>query len=152
MAVLATTATWALKLLGLAWAIGGVYVIITVRNTYGLEVALDTIESALPDDEDEAVADPGRHRWMAVGGVLTTITGVGLVLSNPWVMAPLTLLLIHQLLYARRQDKRVDAANTDEGRQVAAMSASAARAARFSVIVWGVAALLFGNPLGQPFW
>ena len=143
--------TWLLRAIGLLWLFGGIAVIVQVRRHQPLEDALDQLEALaaeLPsgadegDDEgDEPVADPGRNRWMIAGGVLTALTGVGLLLAARWVMGPLTALLLHQLLYVRRQDRKVAAARTAEGAEIASVSRAAWRAARFTVLVWGAAAI-----------
>ncbi len=162
MELIITIATWLLRAVGLLWLFGGIAVIVQVRRLQPLEDALDQLETMaaeLPDDPDdpdddkaldeqaddddlgEPIADPGRNRWMIAGGVLTAVTGVGLLLAARWVMVPLTLLLAHQVLYVRRQDHKVAAAKTDFGAEVASVSRAAWRAARFTVIVWGLAAL-----------
>lgn len=134
-----------LRLVGVLWLVGGALTLREVWRWRFMDPALAALEAALASlPGQDAVADTGRNRWLLIGGVLTVASGAGLLVATPWALGPLTALVVHQILYARRQARRVSHASTPIGKDFAEISPPAQRAAWFSLGVWAVALVLWG--------
>lgn len=135
---------WVLRLMGVIWIIGGVFVIQTARTTILIDRATDKIERLTGELgvslDDQPVAsseqDRGRDRWLLIGGILTLVCGAGLVASSRLVLVPLTLLVVHQGLYARRQWIMSSLASNEEDAEEARMTSTAQNGAITAVVVW----------------
>jgi len=143
--------TWALRILGVLWMFGGFIVVREARMSLFAGDAITKIEAmTAPSDDDktdpltEVPSDRPRDLWLLAGGLLTFISGAGLVAASPVVMIPMTALLLHQFVYAWRQHRRVAAAVSVAGRSAEAMTRTARNGAITAVIVWMVAAGIFG--------
>ena len=139
---------WALRLFGVLWIVGGIFTIHQARTSAFLDRAIGTLEEAADrfadgDDHDslepDSTLDVARSYLLLTGGVLTLASGAAMVITRPWMLVPLTLLIVHQGLYALRQHRRVKRAQSEDEAEEAAMSPQARNGAVTAVVVWLVA-------------
>lgn len=141
-------AVWVLKAIGLLWFVGAFVVIRQSRLELVIDDATSKIEKIEADlsSEFDALsrpADRARAYWLLVGGVLTLLSGIGLMASHRYVVVPLTLLVLHQGVYAWRQNWRSKNATDAETAETEAMSPQAQNGALSALVVWIAAGILF---------
>jgi hypothetical protein len=124
------TLQWLLRLFGAFWIVGGILTFRAARQSSFIDTVLEAISQT---KEDRLLS---RFLWLSA--VLTTLSGVALVLASPWVFAPLTLLILSQILYFRLQSQRFQRAQTEEEREEARVKPATVNAFK---VCWGVAAL-----------
>jgi len=74
-----------IRVIGLIWAIGSVSIIRNARSA---------------NDED-------ARRWIIVGGVLTFVAGLLMLVASRWAVVPVLLLVAQQGVFHLRQAKRL---------------------------------------------
>lgn len=70
-----------LRVVGLLWAIGGVFIMLNARRG----------------------DDPDAVRWVFVGGALSFVAGLLLLVGSPWALVTIALLLLQQGAFHLRQ-------------------------------------------------
>lgn len=121
------------------WIAGGAFVAHSAWQSWQIGRMANTLEAMARDLDPEAGAgqplpeDTGRDPWVAVGGVLTFLSGCSLLAASRFALPFCVVLCAHQLLYFARQAHRLRAARDDE----AAVAPSARNAA---VLAIGVSA------------
>lgn len=132
---------WLLKTFGVLWVLGGAFVIRQSWVEIFLDRAIDKVETlskALGADGPDVPNDPGRAYWLLVGGILTVLSGIGLIVTHRYVLIPLSLLVVQQGLYAWRQWRMAERADSEEAAEDARMTPQARNGAIIAVGVWVV--------------
>ena len=83
--------SWMLKGFGLLWVIGGVFTLFQTRTSKLLDGMLNQVTGENPDGLVPLFG--------FVTGGLTVLCGIGLFLLQPWVVGPLCLLVLAQIVY-----------------------------------------------------
>lgn len=139
--------TIVLQVFGVLWAIGGAFVINEMRLALFVDKAIDQIELGVESIGVEA-EDRGRTYWLLIGGVLTLLSGAGLMAASPYALIPLVILVAHQGLYAWRQyrlSRQALEKGNDDLAEEAEMSPAARKGAVTSVFVLCLAIFVFGG-------
>jgi hypothetical protein len=134
------------RAIGALWVVGGVFLLRQLWVNRDLDQAMRMLEKALGESSED---DHGRARWMAVGGVLTVLTGAAMLLALKLSVALLAALILHQMLYFIRQRRRELAARNAADAEEAQPSIQTRNAFIFSLGVAVLAAwLLYRGQLG----
>ncbi len=128
----------ALRLLGVAYLVGGLYLLRALRVNRAMDAMHDTVAALAAALGDEAPpADPGRTRWLTVGAWLTGLSGAVLLSGARLAVFTQAVLVLHQAAYLSRQALRQRAATTEAAADDARPEASTVNAAIVSVVAWG---------------
>lgn len=133
LTTLAIVLTWALRLFGGFWLVGGLLALRQARQAH----LMDNVLEALSQEKEDRLTS----RFLLVGSVLTLCSGAGLVLSSQWVLIPLALLVLSQLVYFRLKEQRFQRATNEEDRLDATVQPSTENAFIVSLVV-AIAAFL----------
>ncbi|BAZ43782.1 hypothetical protein NIES4102_07840 [Chondrocystis sp. NIES-4102] len=120
-----------LRLFGMFWIIGGV---ISLRLYLQANLIDSAIESLTIQKEDKLV-----NRFLFATSLLTFISGIGLAIASKWVILPLTLLLIVQVVYFIIQRQRLLNADNYESADSATVAPQTKNAFVVSIIVMIIA-------------
>ena len=129
-AIFVITLQLLLRLFGAFWIVGGLLTFRAARQSSFIDTALEAIS--------QKKEDPLVSRCLWLSSVLTTLSGVALVLASPWVFTPLTLLILSQILYFHLQRQRFQRVQTGAEREDTQVSPSTVNAFK---VCWGVAAV-----------
>jgi hypothetical protein len=141
-----------LQLFGALWMAGGAIVVNQARLDIFADKSLSELNriiGELGEDPEHEPTDKGRSYWLLSGGILTLVSGAGLFAASPLALYPLTALVVHQGVYAWRQNRLQQHAlksGDREQAQEAAMSPTARNGAITSVVIWAVALVVLGTP------
>ena len=125
--MLATILEWALRAFGGFWIIGSGFAFYHARQA----ALMDQVLGALSGEPE----DPLVTRFLFIGSVLTLICGAGLAAASGWVLIPLALLLLSQVIYFRLKRRRFLRAASDEAREDARVAPSTRNAFALSIAV-----------------
>lgn len=140
---------YGLRVLGVAYVVGGIVVVRRTRAWAALDDTIDALEAALrPADEPAPEPDPGRAHWLVFGGVLTVIAGIALAAGSGAAVWTQAALVAHQVLYLARQNARArrapgTSAAEDALPTPATMNAAIASAVVLLAVLWAVRAGAF---------
>lgn len=135
---------FALRLVGLIWAIGGVVTLAMVASQLRDGDRLQETRRAEPEHADllnRLALDRSRAVWIGVGGVLTVITGVLLLAESHHGVIALAALVLHQTLYARRQAIEIE--RQPDMAELSSLARSTRHAAMVSTFVFMIALLVW---------
>jgi hypothetical protein len=116
-----------LQTFGLFWMIGGIF---AFQQAQQLQV-IDTAIEALSNEKQDKLF----NYFLYIGSGLTFLCGLGLVVSSRWVLIPLILLIILQLVYFGIQNRRLSLAVDAEAKLDAQVNPETIRAFWVSVAV-----------------
>jgi hypothetical protein len=107
-----------LRLFGVLYALGALWLLNQMRTYHFMDKALDKI-SGLADELDPSrpprtPVDLGRNLWTMAGGVLLLAAGVTMALGLRVSVVALAALTLHQMIYFIRQRRRELAATSAE--------------------------------------
>ncbi|WP_338430277.1 hypothetical protein [Synechococcus elongatus] len=128
-----TLLTWGLRLFGGFWLVGGLLALQKARQAY----LIDNFLEALSNEKEDRLTS----RFLLIGSLLTLFSGAGLLISTQWVLIPLALLVLSQLVYFRIKELRFQQATNDEERSDATVQPSTENAFIVSLVV-AIAAFL----------
>jgi hypothetical protein len=100
---------WTLRIFGAFWIVGGGFAIQQARLLDLMENAMETLTN---EKEDRLLT-----RFLFLGGVLTMLSGLGLLIVSRWVFLPLGLLIGSQVIYFAVKRQRFLKAKTAEERE-----------------------------------
>jgi hypothetical protein len=106
-----------LRVFGVLYVAGGVFMLNKLRMDLALDRALTEIErmsAAFEGKPQRPAEDTGRTWWLIAGAALTLAAGVAMALGLRLSVPLLALLLLQQILYFVRQRGRERAATTPE--------------------------------------
>lgn len=98
---------------------------------------MDNFLEALSQEKEDRLTS----RFLLIGSLLTLFSGAGLMLSSQWVLIPLALLVLSQLVYFRLKEQRFQQATNEEERLDATVQPSTENAFIVSLVV-AIAAFL----------
>lgn len=148
-----------LRIFGVFWIVGGVLIFFYVRKrdakldqfldhaTAELEQALDSmkelgIEEELEEDAEEQLneqladrSDQLTQNFMVIGTALTFLSGLGLVLAKTWVLIPLCLSLVSQLVYFALKYRLMEQVTNEEDKVFMQVQASTRNAFKTTVMI-----------------
>ncbi|ABB57076.1 hypothetical protein [Synechococcus elongatus] len=133
LTLISTALTWGLRLFGCFWLMGGLLALQQARQAH----LMDNLLEALSQEKEDRLTS----RFLLIGSVLTFMSGAGLILSSQWVLIPLALLVLSQLIYFRLKEQRFQRATNEEERLDATVQSSTENAFIVSLVV-AIAAFL----------
>ncbi len=77
-----------LRVIGLIWAVGGVFIMLNAR----------------------AAGDSEATRWLFTGGALSFAAGLLLLTASPWALGPIALLTLQQAAFHWRRGRAIGSA------------------------------------------
>ncbi|MGI0479859.1 hypothetical protein ACN4EE_03630 [Geminocystis sp. CENA526] len=98
-----------LRLFGLFWIAGGIFAIKTARDSQFMDTCLEQLE--------QKKVDRLVTNFMFIGGILTLLSGIGLLINQDAVIFVLLILIISQLIYFDIKKKRFAQAITEEEKE-----------------------------------
>lgn len=98
-----------LKVFGLFWIAGGIFALKTAKESKLMDSFLEQLE--------QKKVDPLVTNFMFIGGFLTLLSGIGLLINNDGVIIILLSLIISQLIYFNIKNKKFLKAKSEEERE-----------------------------------
>lgn len=98
-----------LKIFGLFWIAGGIFALKTAKESKLMDSFLEQLE--------QKKVDPLVTNFMFIGGFLTLLSGIGLLINNDGVIIILLSLIISQLIYFNIKNKKFLKAKSEEERE-----------------------------------
>ncbi|BAQ62612.1 hypothetical protein GM3708_3018 [Geminocystis sp. NIES-3708] len=98
-----------LRIFGLFWILGGIFALKTARESQFMDTCLEQIEGK---KVDSLVTN-----FMFIGGILTLLSGIGLLLNNDQTIIILLILVISQLIYFNIKNKKFIKAKSEEEKE-----------------------------------
>lgn len=118
---------WMLRGWGIFWIVGSGIAFQQARTAALMDRVLGGITGT--------AEDPLVTRFLHVGSVLTMLSGVGLALATAWVLLPLGLLVLSQLIYFGLKRRKLALARSEEEREEARIQPSTRNAFWLSLLI-----------------
>ncbi|GAB4214660.1 MAG: hypothetical protein OHK0012_13190 [Synechococcales cyanobacterium] len=116
-----------LRVFGVFWVAGGGFTLYVARQSLFLDQVLETLSA---EKEDRLTS-----YFLAIGGGLTLLSGMGLALLSRWVFLPLLMSLLSQGVYFYLKHQRWINATTEDARADAKVAQSTRNAFVVSCVV-----------------
>ncbi|MDD2720776.1 MAG: hypothetical protein PHH47_05645 [Gallionella sp.] len=123
--MLETLLEWLLRGFGVLWIVGSGIAFHKAREPALMDRVLEGI-TGTPED-------PMITRFLFVSSLLTLFSGMGLALATAWVLVPLGLLVISQLIYFALMQRKQERAQIPEQREEAQVQPATRNAFRLSL-------------------
>lgn len=116
-------ATWALRVIGAAYFLGGLFgmrqAFFMLRAEPMMDELLDTLDAYSAENEgrpapEARVTDSGRMWWLFSGAFVLTLAGGAMMAAHRSAAVLLAFVLVHQMLYFVRQRRRELAAPNED--------------------------------------
>ncbi|WP_017296169.1 hypothetical protein [Geminocystis herdmanii] len=98
-----------LKLFGIFWIAGGMFALKSAKESQFMDTCLEQLQ--------QKKVDRLVSNFMLIGGILTLLSGIGLLMNQDGVIFILLMLIISQLIYFDTKKKRFAKAKTDEEKE-----------------------------------
>lgn len=109
---------WVLRIFGALYLFGAFMLVRALRMDSFLDQALSKLESMNAEFGGEAPKpdseDRGRRLWMYAGAALTGLSGAAMLIAHGWAVWLLAALVLQQMGYFIRQQRRERAAKNAE--------------------------------------
>lgn len=120
--------TWLLRLMGVGYLLGGAYMArqmwFWANITPSMNRLTQTLEEFNAETEGRApraepADDNARNWWLFTGAVITALAGAAMIFAHRLAVLLLAAIIVHQLLYFVRQQRRERAAISAEAKHEA---------------------------------
>lgn len=98
-----------LRLFGIFWIAGGIFTLKSAKESQFMDTCLEQLEQK---KVDQLVSN-----FMFIGGILTLLSGIGLLINQDAVIFILLMLIISQWVYFDIKKKRFAQAKTEEEKE-----------------------------------
>ncbi|MBL1208641.1 hypothetical protein [Geminocystis sp. GBBB08] len=105
-----------LRIFGLFWIAGGILALKTAKESCFLDTCLEQIQ--------QKKVDHLVTNFMFIGGFLTLLSGIGLLINNDGVVIILVTLIISQLIYFNIKKRKFMRAESEEEREEYSINSS----------------------------
>lgn len=105
-----------LRIFGLFWIAGGIFALKTAKESRFMDTCLEQIQ--------QKKVDHLVTNFMFIGGFLTLLSGIGLLINNDGVIIILVILIISQLIYFNIKKRKFIRAESEEEREEYSINSS----------------------------
>lgn len=116
-----------LRVFGLFWIAGGIFALKKARESQFIDTCIGQIE--------QKKADYFITNFVFIGGFLTLLSGIGLLINNDGVIIILLILIISQLIYFKMKNRKFLKAESEEEREEYSINSSTYNAFLTSIYI-----------------
>ena len=116
-----------LRVFGLFWIVGGIFDLKKARESQFIDTCIAQIE--------QKKADYFITNFIFIGGFLTLLSGIGLLINNDGVIIILLILIVSQLIYFKMKNRKFLRAESQEEKEEYAINSSTYNAFLTSIYI-----------------